>query len=292
MVMYGSFLWNHICNRKYVQEKLTKFQRMACKAITGAWKSTPTVALEAILNLHPLHIFIQNEAIATLDRLAKSNNNRLKNLDHTRIWIETTMKDPTLTMPTDKITPEFRFDSKFDTYIPSRNDWLNGVFPPEHGTVWYTDGSLINESAGAGLFCANPTVEISIPLGTHSSIFLAEVRAILEGAYYNIELNRTNDIIFICSDSEAALKALSSVKFTSALTLETWEALNKLALSNRVDLLWVPGHSGIIGNERADALARIGALTSPIEPMPVMGTPYSLNKLKIKKLREEAFIKH
>lgn len=292
IVMYGSFLWNHICKLKYVQDKLSKFQRMACKAITGAWKSTPTAAMEVILNLPPLHIFIQTGAIATLDRIAKANKNSLIKLDHSRIWVETTEKNPTFLMPSDKMTPAFRFDSKFDTYIPSRNDWLNGIFPPEHGTVMYTDGSLINESAGAGLSCVNPTVELSIPLGIYSSIFLAEIRAILESAHYFMEQKKTDEILFICSDSQAALKALSSVKFTSALTLETWEVLNKLALSNRVDLLWVPGHSNIEGNEKADALARIGALSTPLGPEPIMGTPHSLNKQIIIKLREVAFIRH
>lgn len=55
----------------------------------------------------------------------------------------------------------------------------------------------------------------------------------------------SNEIIFICSDSQAALKAIGSVVIKSALTLECWELLNKLAESNRIDLLWVPGHSNM-----------------------------------------------
>lgn len=36
------------------------------------------------------------------------------------------------------------------------------------------------------------------------------------------------------------------------------EAFNRLAGTKRVTILWVPGHSGIIGNDRADELAKAG----------------------------------
>ena len=205
---------------------------------------------------------------------------------------KTIAKDPSFNMPSDKKTPVFRFDKNFDIHIPSKSDWLNGVYPPEHGSVLYTDGSLIAESAGAGLHCVNPVIDASIPLGKNSSEFLAEIRAILECAYHNAKMNTSDEIIFICSDSQGALKALSSHKFNSALALETWEALKNLAQLNRVDLIWVPGHSNIEGNEKADALAKIGAQTTPIGPEPTIGTPHSTIRQKVKIIREKAFESH
>ncbi|CAH0712851.1 unnamed protein product, partial [Brenthis ino] len=47
--------------------------------------------------------------------------------------------------------------------------------------------------------------------------------------------------------------------------------LNVLGTSNRVTLRWVPGHSGIDGNEKADALARRGAETPDCGPEPFCG---------------------
>jgi hypothetical protein len=42
---------------------------MACLAITGAMKSTPTAAMEVLLNLTPLDLLIMAEARMALYRL-------------------------------------------------------------------------------------------------------------------------------------------------------------------------------------------------------------------------------
>jgi len=67
---------------------------------------------------------------------------------------------------------------------------------------------------------------------------------------------RDNASIAICSHSQAALKSLPAAKVTSALDVDTVQALRQLAIYNSLRLVWVPGHRGIHGNEMADALAR------------------------------------
>ena len=42
--------------------KLTKVQCAACLGTLGAMKTTPTAAMEVILNLPPMDLFIQGEA--------------------------------------------------------------------------------------------------------------------------------------------------------------------------------------------------------------------------------------
>ena len=60
----------------------------------------------------------------------------------------------------------------------------------------------------------------------------------------------------IFTDNHAALKALEPVTVKSKLLLE---CLSELATHNLVQLVWVPGYEGIVGNERADELAKKGA---------------------------------
>jgi len=61
--------------------------------------------------------------------------------------------------------------------------------------------------------------------------------------------DEVNASIPICLDSQAALKALATAKTTSHLVLETMKVLTELSIHNCVRLLWVPGHSDIVGNE-------------------------------------------
>ena len=83
--------------------------------------------------------------------------------------------------------------------------------------------------------------------------------------------HRYSDSIAICTDSQAALKALASPKVTSALVAETVAALRELAIHNSVRLVWVSGHHGVPGNEVADVLAKQTSAQPYIGPEPVIG---------------------
>jgi hypothetical protein len=62
------------------------------------------------------------------------------------------------------------------------------------------------------------------------------------------------------------LLALKSYAVFSRVVLQCKDSLQKLDLSNRVRLVWVPGHCGIHGNKEADALARAGSSFCGPEP--------------------------
>ena len=77
------------------------------------------------------------------------------------------------------------------------------------------------------------------------------------------------------------MKSLSQYKIKSKLVWNCIGLLNQLACDNTVHLVWVPGHSNICGNEKADELARIGSDMNFIGPEPFCG--FSISEVKIGK---------
>ena len=57
------------------------------------------------------------------------------------------------------------------------------------------------------------------------------------------------------TDSQAALKALKGYTVNHKCVLSCIEILNTLGLEKRITIGWIPGHTGVQGNEIADKLA-------------------------------------
>jgi hypothetical protein len=68
-IQYVALVWCPKVTHKNTKTQLGRIQRMACLAITGAMKTTPTVALEVLLNLAPLNLLIMAEARMPLYRM-------------------------------------------------------------------------------------------------------------------------------------------------------------------------------------------------------------------------------
>ena len=118
-----------------------------------------------------------------------------------------------------------------------------------------THASKLGGSTGAGVFCRKLDPELHFKLNG-DCLFQAEIFAILKtieaiarGAFPDSE----SYVIFV--DSQAALRATASVWWKSRLIRECKELLGTFR-PDRICLCWVPGHSRIVGNDKADALAR------------------------------------
>jgi len=98
-----------------------------------------------------------------------------------------------------------------------------------------------------------------------------EIYAILACVYEIQSQNRLEKYVSICSDSQAALKALTAVRTTSSLVHQCQKALNDISIGHAVGLFWVPGHAGIRGNEIANGLARGSTALRFLGPQPALG---------------------
>jgi ribonuclease HI len=118
--------------------------------------------------------------------------------------------------------------------------------------------------------CQFKNESVVLDLTKRATVFQAEVYAILACVHEIGTQDLSEKYVSICSDSQAALKALQVTK-TSPLVRECQQALNDISSRHAVGLYRVPGHAGVRGNEIADKLARSGSVQRFVGPEPFLG---------------------
>lgn len=260
ILTYGSLVWWTAVRRTTIQSELVRVQRLACLGITGALRTTPTAGLEIILGLQPLDLFIMGRAWMTATRIRCGG---LLSVAPGRAYHASILRElgdgrSTQWQTLDYIPNKMDFNIKFKVTLPRREDWERGeVMRTDNGISIFTDGSKTEDGTGAGLFISDPNRSQSYRLESHVTVFQAEVFALLKAA--ELAMNVPADRVNLYSDSKAALLALASFRTNSDLVRGCRAALNELTDRATVELFWVPGHCGIVGNEKADELARAGS---------------------------------
>ncbi|XP_061729791.1 uncharacterized protein LOC133534609 [Cydia pomonella] len=219
IILYGCLAWWPRTLKSSCRETLMKIQRTACMAITGAFRTTPTAAMEVLLDLPPLHLVIQSEARKSLHRLALTGlwSDSKPKTKHTNMECDNFMERIT-NMGCDKMQPKFVFRKNFEVKVPTRAEWTEGVQAPnsdENDIIWYTNGSKTVSGTGAGIYAND--LSCSISMGNYANVFQAETYAIIACVHENIVRQTQGKNIYILSDSQAALKALMAPRVDSRL---------------------------------------------------------------------------
>ena len=92
------------------------------------------------------------------------------------------------------------------------------------------------------------------------------------------------------TDSQAAIKAVANPRRQSgqAIIQEILDSIDNIVIQHphlRITIIWIPGHSGIEGNERADAEAKRAATE------PTLSHPFNQKPLKsacVRQIKVEA----
>ena len=277
-ITYGAMIWGEKATQRSTMLSLGKVQRCACLLITGAMRTTPTAAMEIMLSLPPLHLVVMTEARVATYRMEISEHNVDLGL-RTRA-INGSPEETTLSMRSD-FMKTYRVKRSFDVKIPSKDEWNNNnkLLDKGIGTIWYTDGAKNPQGVGAGIYGGkDQDSQISLILGVHASVFQAEVAAIDWCAKHIVNKGTSNGPVTIVTDSQAALKAISSPAITSRLVMDCIDSLEELAKNKKVRLVWVPRDQGLEGNLRADQLAKKGAKGTLVGPEPTFGISYETGK--------------
>ena len=119
--------------------------------------------------------------------------------------------------------------------------------------VIYTDGSKSSNKVTASYCIPELEIEYQIKLNETASVLTSELLAIYKALQYCYSDNKKYAIF---TDSMSSLQLISNcnIKTYKSLAYDILELIQDM--QNRVKLQWIPSHKGILGNERADALAK------------------------------------
>ena len=256
---YGAHVWRHKITSKQQLGRLTKVHRLALTMLAPVHRSAPTAGLELIWQSQPLDLTLEQVALKTYMRIYSKIQPVCNNGNGHLSILYNLLSSYDLA---DLVKLSDRLNTKnLDRHYLVRDFKhfkMNASEPPGVIQV-YTDGSLINDRAGCGVFIDFGNRELSglEHLGKCASVFQAEILAIDRAA--DVLMNSSNQHIVFKSDSQAAIRALTNKTVKSSLVKECAQKLNKLCSTNKVELQWIKAHVGLFPNEKADRLAKHGA---------------------------------
>ena len=260
---------------------------MAMNTFANFPKSTPTTALEVIMDVMPIHLHCQQEAMSSCARLGEvatlnwqgTNNNKTHSVSHLRHWENAFQRHNINVEDSDACTAGIHpcYRANLESFSGHSKHRIHSEMNI------YTDGSRLLQQTGAGyaIFDKHRLIHSDhARLPDHASVFQAEVTAVKAACDAVLNSNWKLPRFVKCFiDSQAAILALIKGDMTSKTVRDAAASLNKLSKKVvSITLVWIPAHRGHAGNELVDRLAKKGAVTS--NPTKCLSVPKSKGFLR------------
>lgn len=286
-------------------KKLDAIQSKALRIMSGAMRSSPINGLQVECGEPPLHLRRQYLADRFLIRALQFSNHflfhkldALNNLiQSSRYWthkaipcliksfrkimsieshIHRSISLPLFVCDFDSlmIEPSICYNTGVGKHDVEANTQFNFNIHVNNWSEWhhiYTDASKIgpNECVGVGVIHKQYNILQMTKLPPESSVFTGECFGLLKAVEYILLGKLSRTIIF--TDSKSALQTLDKFPFKMKPYYPIiFEIRKKLLLCKArgysVVFSWIPGHSGIVGNERADQIAKNASTCGDIFP--------------------------
>ena len=268
--------------------KLSTIQRLAMKATLGCFKTTPTAAMEVESGIQPPWIRLQTKVLLAISRMQSlSRKHPIKE------WLDRALRTRTAVFPhrsnlenalqqfpymcetIESIEPFLRppwWEPKTILKIENTKENAKAAHdkdqecPNASVRTIYTDGSGIENKIGAAAYVLTTKETRHHHLGSQVqfNVYAAELSAIYIAlkSLWNHQIHSTCRIY---SDSQAALKAIDRPHRQSGQEIirDTLDHIDEITNDHKhlqVEMVWIPGHSDIEGNEQADAEAKKAAI--------------------------------
>ena len=284
---YGSVVWWK--GQDYVREALQKLQNLALKKILGTFKTSPIRPMEVEAALMPPQVRLDSATRKFALRAAKLSpqhpvNQLLKThreLLGTKITQVKRIKNSTRQLINHKSLEKIKnfYFPPWSSDLPCAIEMLNipkDIVTQSHDdqikcTDWqtntyiYTDASKMEDSTGVGIGIVatnrNGRLENfgSYNIGITNLIFDGELEGIARGTEYASSKAVPGHKFVVFSDSKSALQRVIKIRENSNQErVERIKAALRDINEKRADikLSWIPAHSKIKGNEKADAVAK------------------------------------
>lgn len=245
IIMYAAGVWAPATNKLCVQKQLNAVQRGFAQKLCRAYRTVSLNSALVLAGILPLDLRIQ-EAAALYEAKRGVPQPALGDREVERMELYTKIPHPA-----EHLCLEF-LSLVDQQQVDAHNNQDVRI---------YTDGSKIDGNVGAALSIWSDEAETKyrkLKLPPYCTVYQAELLAICVATR---EILKSPKCTFgIYSDSRSSLETITNNRALHPLAVETRKNLSDIKSQNKVvSLFWIKAHAGLVGNERADQLAKDAA---------------------------------